>query len=138
MMPGFHCSLGVCVQCSNEGNRDTVGMSFYRFAEATKSRTRTGHPVDAITLPFSGHVAPPHGTMEYFTYEAIPNLLGWTYATIPVAHVDPKLDRKFDGVFEAISDFDQRNRDKCIFSRECGHFLRIDGISLDKPNCCAQ
>ncbi|EEA25198.1 hypothetical protein TMatcc_006581 [Talaromyces marneffei ATCC 18224] len=81
--------------------------------QETKYRTRTGHPVDVIIMPSGGHVAPPHGTMEYFTYEAISNLLEWTCATVPVTHVDPALDQKPDDLtFVPMSDFDQRNWDR--------------------------
>ncbi|KAH8728416.1 amidase signature domain-containing protein [Phaeosphaeriaceae sp. PMI808] len=39
----------------------------------TSSNTKSGLPIDGIILPSGGHVAPPHGTMEYYTYEAISN-----------------------------------------------------------------
>ncbi|KAL2817633.1 amidase signature domain-containing protein [Aspergillus granulosus] len=81
---------------------------------ATKLLTETGHPVDAIILPSGGTVAAPHGTMEYFTYEAISNVLEWTCATVPVTTVDPLLDQK-PTMFEPMSEHDQRNYDKCAF-----------------------
>lgn len=83
--------------------------------QATASQTGTGMPVDAIILPSGGTVASPHGTMEYFTYEAISNILEWTCATIPVTKVDPLLDPKPQGPFEPMSDHDQRNWNKCGF-----------------------
>ncbi|KAL4745060.1 hypothetical protein BDW72DRAFT_199003 [Aspergillus terricola var. indicus] len=78
---------------------------------ATSARTESGLPVDAIILPSGGTVAPPHGTMEYFTYEMISNVLEWTCATVPVTTVDPFLDAK-PPTFEAMSEHDQRNYDK--------------------------
>ncbi|KOC15074.1 acetamidase [Aspergillus flavus AF70] len=79
--------------------------------QATASKTATGLPVDAIILPSGGTVAPPHGKMEYFTYEAISNVLEWTCATVPVTQVDPVLDAKPQSPFEPMSDYDQRNWD---------------------------
>lgn len=81
--------------------------------QQTRFRSKTGLPVDAIILPSGGHVAPPHGTMEYFTYELISNVLEWTCATFPVTRVDPLLDGKPDAPFEPLSDFDKRNHEKC-------------------------
>ncbi|KAL4885749.1 amidase signature domain-containing protein [Aspergillus karnatakaensis] len=78
---------------------------------ATIAQTKTGFPVDAIILPSGGTVAPPHGTMEYFTYEMISNVLEWTCATVPVTTVDPVLDAK-PTTFEPMSEHDQRNYDK--------------------------
>ncbi|GKZ21495.1 hypothetical protein AbraIFM66951_006678 [Aspergillus brasiliensis] len=79
--------------------------------QGTSKKTATGLPVDAIILPSGGTVAPPHGTMEYFTYEAISNILEWTCATVPVTKVDGSLDRKPDAPFEPMSDYDRRNWD---------------------------
>lgn len=83
---------------------------------ATRLQTRSGEPVDAIILPSGGHVAPPHGTMEYFTYEAISNLLEWTCATIPVTSVDADVDKVDNSPFKPMSDADQRNWDKCEYT----------------------
>ncbi|KAF5228926.1 hypothetical protein FAUST_10725 [Fusarium austroamericanum] len=60
--------------------------------QLTKHVTANGRPVDVFILPSGGHVAPPHGTMDYFLYEAISNILDWTCATIPVGRVDAKID----------------------------------------------
>lgn len=74
----------------------------------------TGRPVDAFILPSGGHVAPPHGTMDYLLYEAISNLLDWTCATIPVGFVDPELDNiDAERHFVPLSDLDRRNHEKC-------------------------
>lgn len=81
----------------------------------TASGTQSGLPIDGIIMPSGGHVAPPHGTMEYYTYEAISNILDWTCATIPVGFVDPVLDAKPES-FQAKSGYDQRNYDKCKFN----------------------
>lgn len=81
--------------------------------QATASKTATGLSVDAVILPSGGTVATPHGTMEYFTYEAISNVLEWTCATVPVTKVDPFLDPKPEGPFNPMSDYDQRNWDTC-------------------------
>ncbi|PYI30065.1 alpha-glucosidase [Aspergillus indologenus CBS 114.80] len=79
--------------------------------QATAASTATGLPVDAVILPSGGTVAPPHGKMEYFTYEAISNVLDWTCATIPVSTVDPVLDVRTEGLFEPMSEYDRRNWD---------------------------
>lgn len=81
--------------------------------EATSALTETRLPVDAIIIPSGGTVAPPHGTMEYFTYEAISNVLEWTCATVPITRVDPILDAKQDENFRPMSNYDQRNWEKC-------------------------
>ncbi|KAL3487241.1 amidase signature domain-containing protein [Aspergillus germanicus] len=81
-------------ECYQEAKR--IRQKYLDIWQETTGHTHTGHPIDAIILPSGGHVAPPHGTMEYFTYEAISNLLEWTCATIPVTHVDPKVDVKPD------------------------------------------
>lgn len=120
-------------ECYQEAKR--IRQKYLDLWQGTRSRTSTGDPVDAIILPSGGHVAPPHGTMEYFTYEAISNLLEWTCATVPVTHVDPKLDLKVDGVFSPMSDFDQRNWDKCKFSHEMLSFWDVLTVLfyLDSP-----
>lgn len=87
--------------------------------EGTSSQTDTGLPVDGIILPSGGTVASPHTTMEYFTYEAISNILEWTCATVPVTRVDPRLDPRPPGPFEPMSHHDQRNWEKC----ECHLFI---------------
>ncbi|KAL3447774.1 amidase signature domain-containing protein [Aspergillus insuetus] len=79
--------------------------------QATAARTVTGFPIDTIILPSGGTVAPPHGTMEYFTYEAISNVLEWTCATVPVTIVDPLQDPKPTS-FEYMSEHDRRNWEK--------------------------
>lgn len=82
---------------------------------ATASQTTSGKPVDVLILPSGGHVAPPHGTMDYYLYEAISNVLDWTCATIPVGTVDARLDPKPgpDFGFTPMSDMDQKNWEKC-------------------------
>lgn len=83
----------------------------------TAELSPTGLPVDAFILPSGGHVAPPHGTMEYLLYEAISNMLDWTCATIPVTHVHPALDSgNADVAFTPLSDADKSNHQKCKLS----------------------
>ncbi|KAK6382392.1 hypothetical protein LTS17_004279 [Exophiala oligosperma] len=72
-------------------------QTFLERWQATVTHTSGGKPVDVFILPSGAHVAPPHGTMEYFLYEAISNILDWTCATIPVGKVDPDLDPKVAG-----------------------------------------
>lgn len=81
----------------------------------TKHLTKNGCPVDVFIMPSGGHVAPPHGTMEYLLYEAISNILDWTCATIPVGRVDALLDPKpsAESGFRPMSEPDGRNWDKC-------------------------
>nr|XP_036589838.1 amidase [Colletotrichum truncatum]KAF6801843.1 amidase [Colletotrichum truncatum] len=82
--------------------------------QATTMITATGRPIDVCILPSGGHVAPPHGTMKYFLYEAISNIIDWPCATIPVTNVDPDMDPKPgpDDDFVPLSDEDQENYDK--------------------------
>lgn len=81
----------------------------------TARLTRTGRPVDVFILPSGGHVAPPHGTMEYFLYEAISNIIDWPCGTIPVGNVDTALDPKPgpDENFIPMSEEDLKNWQKC-------------------------
>ncbi|KAH7024178.1 amidase signature domain-containing protein [Ilyonectria destructans] len=78
---------------------------------STSAVTKSGKPVDVFILPSGGHVAPPHGSMEYFLYEAISNIIDWTCATIPVGRVDPHLDPKPgpSEFFCPMSEWDRRN-----------------------------
>jgi amidase len=81
----------------------------------TRHLTANGRPVDVFILPSGGHVAPPHGTMEYLLYEAISNILDWTCATVPVGRVDPVLDSRpgTDIPFVPMSEYDRRNWERC-------------------------
>ncbi|KAK8011603.1 hypothetical protein PG990_010568 [Apiospora arundinis] len=92
----------------------------------TLSVTSTGRPVDLFVLPSGCSVAPPHGSMKYWLYEAISNLLDWTCATIPVGNVtsakDPKPGAEDD--FVPLSSFDRYNWD--LYSPE---------IYIDAPVC---
>ncbi|KAJ9418968.1 hypothetical protein FOXG_17217 [Fusarium oxysporum f. sp. lycopersici 4287] len=71
-----------------------IRQRFLKRWQATTEVTKTGRPIDVLIMPSGGHVAPPHGTMEYFLYEAISNIIDWPCATIPVCNVDPLLDSK--------------------------------------------
>ncbi|KAM0076421.1 hypothetical protein ACKRZS_011478 [Fusarium odoratissimum] len=79
--------------------------------QRTSSLTATGRPVDVFVLPSGCHVASPHGTMKYWLYEAISNILDWTCATIPVGHVDLLKDPKpgNGGDFKPLSSLDRDN-----------------------------
>lgn len=80
----------------------------------TSLKTLSGRAVDVFILPSGGHVAPPHGTMEYYLYEAISNILNWTCATLPVGRVDPELDPKPQASdFTPMSTWDGRNMARC-------------------------
>jgi amidase len=89
-----------------------IRQKYLDIVYSTASKTTSGLPVDGIILPSGGTVAPPHGTMEYYTYEAISNVLNWTCATIPVGFVDPTRDRKLSS-FSPMSEYDRRNYEKC-------------------------
>lgn len=89
-----------------------VRQKYLDIVQSTAERTSSGLPVDGIILPSGGTVAPPHGTMEYYTYEAISNVLNWTCATIPVGFVDPELD-PIPAAFSPMSEYDKRNFEKC-------------------------
>ncbi|TVY64789.1 putative amidase [Fusarium oxysporum f. sp. cubense] len=71
-----------------------IRQRFLKRWQDTIHVTKTGRPIDVLIMPSGGHVAPPHGTMEYFLYEAISNIIDWPCATIPVCNVDPLLDPK--------------------------------------------
>lgn len=53
--------------------------------------TRIGRHVYALIMHSGNHVA-PLGTMEYFLYEAISNIIGWPCATIPAGNGSAFLD----------------------------------------------
>ncbi|KAF4450487.1 putative fatty-acid amide hydrolase [Fusarium austroafricanum] len=80
----------------------------------TAHLTRTGRPIDVLIMPSGGHVAPPHGTMEYFLYEAISNIIDWPCATIPVGNVDALLDPSPDpnNLPVPLSEDDRKNQEK--------------------------
>ncbi|KAF5598365.1 acetamidase [Fusarium pseudocircinatum] len=90
---------------------------FLEMWQQTSSLTKSGKPVDVLILPSGGHVAPPHGSMEYFLYEAISNILDWTCATIPVGRVDPEFDPAQAPARDTsiMSHWDRRNWEKCGF-----------------------
>ena len=94
---------------------NVIRQEYLDIWQETSAQTDTGLPVDGIILPSGGTVASPHGTMEYFTYEAISNILDWTCATVPVTKVDAFLDPKPPGPFEPMSDDDLRNWNKCQY-----------------------
>ncbi|KAG4272943.1 hypothetical protein FPRO04_14597 [Fusarium proliferatum] len=73
--------------------------------------TKSGKPVDVLILPSGATVAPPHGTMNYYLYEAISNVLDWSCATIPVGRVNANLDPQppQSQQFSAMSAKDQAN-----------------------------
>ncbi|KAI3586816.1 amidase signature domain-containing protein [Fusarium oxysporum f. sp. albedinis] len=77
----------------------------------TSSLAATGRPVDVFVLPSGCRVASPHGTMKYWLYESISNILDWTCATIPVGHVDFLKDPKPSngGDFKPLSSLDRDN-----------------------------
>ncbi|KAF7555472.1 hypothetical protein G7Z17_g2158 [Cylindrodendrum hubeiense] len=116
-------------ECSKE--LDIIRQKYLDLVLDTARLTKSGKPIDAIILPSGGTVAPPHGTMEYLTYEAISNVLDWTCATIPVGFVNPRLDRK-PTQFTPLSDYDLRNFETCENSYALsGHINANDG--LDSP-----
>lgn len=92
-------------------------QSFMEKWRATTGKTSRGRPVDVFILPSGAHAAPPHGTMEYFLYEAISNILDWTCATIPVGKVDPELDPVMPGeLLKPLSANDLANWQKCTYT----------------------
>jgi amidase len=103
--------------------------------QATAGHTETGLPIDAIILPSGGTGAPPHRTMEYFTYEGISNILEWTCATVPVTVVDPLQDPKPTS-FEPMSEDDRRNWEKCewIYWVSFGYLLTVLICTADTPD----
>ncbi|KAF9882276.1 hypothetical protein CkaCkLH20_00312 [Colletotrichum karsti] len=91
-----------------------IRQAFLERWEATRTISGTGRPIDVCILPSGGHVAPPHGTMSYFLYECISNILDWPCATIPVGNVDPQVDGMpgHGTGFQPMSKEDQENHDK--------------------------
>jgi amidase len=83
--------------------------------QQTARLTGTDRPVDVFILPSGAHVAPPHGTMDYFLYEAISNIIDCPCATIPVGIVDPVLDpmAKPEEQPAPLSALDKTNQEKC-------------------------
>lgn len=92
-----------------------IRQRFLKRWQNTASLTQTGRPIDVLVMPSGGHVAPPHGTMEYFLYEAISNIIDWPCATIPVGNVDLSLDPRPDTseMPASLSEEDRKNQDKC-------------------------
>ncbi|KAJ7784426.1 general amidase [Mycena metata] len=78
-----------------------VGEPYHRTAHeshldhwrATKSRTSTGRPVDAIIAPAVAYTAVPHGlnTFDSF-YTTLCNALDYACSLFPVTFVDPEVD----------------------------------------------
>ena len=61
---------------------------------ATKARTSTGRPVDAVIAPVSCSPPPPHNTPVSIYYTSWGNLNDFATAVVPVTRVDPALDAK--------------------------------------------
>ncbi|KAF9235544.1 amidase signature domain-containing protein [Melanogaster broomeanus] len=59
---------------------------------ATKTRTKTGRPVDAIISPAVAYTACPHGLNYDSFYTTLGNAMDYSCAGFPVTFVDPKLD----------------------------------------------
>ncbi|KAG9313359.1 general amidase [Chiua virens] len=59
---------------------------------ATRSRTNTGRPVDAIILPAVAYTACPHGLNYDSFYTTLGNAMDYACAVFPVTFVDPKVD----------------------------------------------
>ena len=50
---------------------------------ATRSRTTTGRPVDAILSPVAATLAPPHDTTRWWGYTSYWNLMDFSAAVFP-------------------------------------------------------
>ncbi|KAH7887092.1 amidase signature domain-containing protein [Phlebopus sp. FC_14] len=59
---------------------------------ATKTRTRTGRPVDAIISPAVAYPACPHGLNYDSFYTTLGNAMNYACTVFPVTFVDPKVD----------------------------------------------
>ncbi|KAH7929984.1 amidase [Leucogyrophana mollusca] len=59
---------------------------------ATKSRTGTGRPVDAIISPAVAYTAVPHGLNYDSFYTTLGNAMDYACSVFPVTFVDPALD----------------------------------------------
>ncbi|KAM0787774.1 hypothetical protein ACM66B_003829 [Microbotryomycetes sp. NB124-2] len=62
--------------------------------EATKSRTGTGRPVDAIIAPVGAGPAHLHRHFQYIYYTGFCNLCDYSVGVVPVTNVDPVIDVK--------------------------------------------
>jgi len=60
--------------------------------EATRSKTGTRRPVDAIISPAAAYPAPRHGHNSDAFYTSLWNTLDYSAVTFPVTTVDPALD----------------------------------------------
>jgi amidase len=84
-------------------------QEFHEHWMAAKVGTDT---IDALVMPSGGHVAPPHGSMTYFAYEAISNFLDRPCATFPVGTVLPG-EYSVKSEFVPMSAADAENWKKC-------------------------
>ncbi|KAL5592983.1 hypothetical protein FOBRF1_012085 [Fusarium oxysporum] len=91
-----------------------IRQKFLKQWQDTAHVTQTGRPIDVHVMPSGGHVASPHGTIEYVLYEAISNIIDLPCATIPVGRVDALLDPRPDPDQRSVplSEEDLKNQDK--------------------------
>ncbi|KZT57365.1 general amidase [Calocera cornea HHB12733] len=92
-----------------DGRPDPVALSSYEFFNvcwkkrelqrlylegwmATKEKTGTGRPVDAIITPVGPYPAPPHGNHIHAFFTTWCNILDYPASVFPVTVVDPQLD----------------------------------------------
>ena len=57
---------------------------------ATRSRTTTGRPVDAILSPVAATLAPPHDTTRWWGYTSYWNLVDYPAAVFPVGKLSQR------------------------------------------------
>jgi amidase len=112
----------------------TLRQRFLERWRATAAQTSRGRPVDVFILPSGAHVAPPHGTMRYFLYEAISNILDWTCATIPVGKVDAAVDLMTPGeLAKPLSEGDRGNWQMCMCDPFFSSFL-FPRVEANRPS----
>lgn len=112
-VPPAEMALSVSELASKSKTLFKVRQAILERWQKTSAGTKTGRPVDVFIMPSGGHVAPPLGTMEYWLYEAISNIIDWPCATIPCGNVNAELDPVPDTPFEPMSDEDEKNWKKC-------------------------
>lgn len=111
--------------------RDVYRQRFLEAYLATRARTTTGRPVDAILCPIAPHLAAPHLDKPrdggLITYTTVWSLLDVPCYTFPVGAVDPVRDAKAGkGEYEPVSEVDRDNWEGCKSQRPCvqpGHVV---------------
>lgn len=85
---------------------------YMEYWNASRHRTGTGRPVDAIIAPLAPFAAARENGYTYYNYSVWVNMVDYTSVVIPVTHADKSVDKK-DTNFKAKGDVDQKTHDLC-------------------------